>query len=163
MTRQWVGRVLMVLVVGLPYGAASAEERRVEEELAQVVPAQEALADEADTPAPAAVVTAAMAIRALEPPVIDGHNNDAIWRTAPEFSDFRQFAPRVDADPSFRTEFQVAFDQDRLYVYVRARDPHPDSIMRALTRRDVRGPSDQIGAGSSSTPTTTAGADSNSM
>jgi hypothetical protein len=39
----------------------------------------------------------------------------------------------------------VAFDQDRLYVYVRARDPHPDSIMRALTRRDVRGPSDQIG------------------
>ena len=145
MTRQWVGRVLMVLVVGLPYGAASAEERRVEEELAQVVPAQEALADEADTPAPAAVVTAAMAIRALEPPVIDGHNNDAIWRTAPEFSDFRQFAPRVDADPSFRTEFQVAFDQDRLYVYVRARDPHPDSIMRALTRRDVRGPSDQIG------------------
>jgi hypothetical protein len=38
----------------------------------------------------------------------------------------------------------VAFDQDRLYVYVRARDPNPDSIMRALTRRDVRGPSDQI-------------------
>jgi hypothetical protein len=30
-------------------------------------------------------------------------------------------------------------------VFVRALDPHPDSIMRALTRRDVRGPSDQIG------------------
>ena len=87
----------------------------------------------------------ATATRASDPPVIDGQNTDAIWRTAPQFSDFRQFEPRVDADPSFRTEFQVAFDQDRLYVYVRAWDPHPDSIMRALTRRDVRGPSDQIG------------------
>jgi hypothetical protein len=28
---------------------------------------------------------------------------------------------------------------------VRALDPSPDSILRALTRRDVRGPSDQIG------------------
>jgi len=34
--------------------------------------------------------------------------------------------------------------------------------MRALTRRHVRGPSDPR-SGSSSTPTTTAGADSNSM
>ena len=130
----------MVLLLGLPYGAASAQQPRVDEALARDVPA-----DEADTPAPPVLLTMATATRASDPPVIDGQNTDAIWRTAPQFSDFRQFEPRVDADPSFRTEFQVAFDQDRLYVYVRAWDPHPDSIMRALTRRDVRGPSDQIG------------------
>jgi hypothetical protein len=38
----------------------------------------------------------------------------------------------------------VAYDERNLYVFVRAHDPRPDSIMRALTRRDVRGPSDQI-------------------
>ena len=33
---------------------------------------------------------------------------------------------------------------DNLYVFARMFDPHPDSIMHALTRRDVRGSSDQI-------------------
>ena len=59
-------------------------------------------------------------------------------------SGFRQFQPHVDADPSFPTEFQVAYDEKNLYVFVRMFDPHPDSIMHALSRRDVRGPSDQI-------------------
>lgn len=67
-----------------------------------------------------------------------------MWRTAPTSSEFRQFAPRVDAEPSMRTEFQVSHDDRNLYVFVRAYDPHPDSIMHALTRRDVRGPSDQL-------------------
>ncbi|MBW3554812.1 MAG: hypothetical protein KY466_14970, partial [Gemmatimonadetes bacterium] len=52
--------------------------------------------------------------------------------------------PRADAVPSFRTEFRVAYDERNLFVFVRLFDPHPDSIMHALSRRDVRGPSDQI-------------------
>ncbi|HEY9226617.1 MAG TPA: DUF5916 domain-containing protein, partial [Gemmatimonadaceae bacterium] len=67
-----------------------------------------------------------------------------VWRTASTVSEFRQFEPRIDADPSFKTEFRAAFDERNLYVFVRMFDPHPDSIMRALTRRDVRGPSDQV-------------------
>ncbi len=86
----------------------------------------------------------ATAHRASQAPVIDGKNDDGVWQGTRKFSEFRQFDPREGADPSFRTEFQVAFDNRNLYVYVRAYDPHPDSIMRALTRRDVRGPSDQI-------------------
>ena len=86
----------------------------------------------------------ATAVRADISPTIDGRDNDAIWRSAPRFSEFRQFEPRVDADPKFKTEFQVAYDEKNLYVFVRMFDPHPDSIMRALSRRDVRGPSDQI-------------------
>jgi hypothetical protein len=86
----------------------------------------------------------AIAVLAKPSPVLDGRNDDAVWRNAPKFSDFRQFQPHVDADPSFRTEFQIAYDEKNLYAFVRMYDPHPDSIMHALSRRDVRGPSDQI-------------------
>ena len=43
-----------------------------------------------------------------------------------------------------QTEFQVAYDARNLYVFLRMHDAYPDSIMHALSRRDVRGPSDQI-------------------
>jgi hypothetical protein len=86
----------------------------------------------------------ATAVRAPTPPVIDGLSGDGVWQTAPRTSGFRQFSPRMDSEPSHNTEFQVAYDERNLYVLVRAFDSHPDSIMRALTRRDVRGPSDQI-------------------
>src|SRR5688572_23989944 len=92
----------------------------------------------------ASSVATATAVPTPDAPAIDGRNDDAAWRDAPRFSEFRQFEPRVDADPSFRTEFQVAYDARNLYVFVRMFDPHPDSIMHALSRRDVRGPSDQI-------------------
>ncbi len=86
----------------------------------------------------------AIAREAQTPPVIDGRADDALWQTAPRIDAFREFQPDPDGDPRFRTEFQVGFDAHNLYVFVRAYDPHPDSIMRALTRRDQRGPSDQL-------------------
>src|SRR6476620_6498495 len=86
----------------------------------------------------------ANAVRADQPPAIDGKEDDAIWRTAPATSDFLEFMPREGKDPRFKTEFKVAYDDRSLYVFVRAFDAHPDSIMTALTRRDVRGPSDQL-------------------
>ncbi len=87
---------------------------------------------------------AAAALRAPQTPSIDGRADDALWQRAPMYSEFRQFEPRVDSAPSFKTEFQVGYDEKNLYVFVRMYDPRPDSIMRALSRRDVRGPSDQI-------------------
>jgi hypothetical protein len=45
----------------------------------------------------------------------------------------------MDADPRFRTEFQVAYDEKNLYVFVRMFDPHPDSIMHALSRATCAG------------------------
>ena len=93
--------------------------------------------------APAATTTAT-AVRAEKAPSVDGRGNDNVWQIAPKYSDFRQFEPRVDAEPSFKTEFQVAYDERNLYVFVRMLDPHPDSIVHALSRRDVRASSDQI-------------------
>ena len=95
-------------------------------------------------PASAPVIASATAVRAASPPQIDGRDDDEVWRQAPTRSEFRQFEPKVDIDPSFRTEFRAAYDARNLYVFVRMFDPHPDSIMHALSRRDVRGPSDQI-------------------
>jgi Domain of unknown function (DUF5916)/Carbohydrate family 9 binding domain-like len=86
----------------------------------------------------------AVAARASQPPAIDGVEDDVVWASAVAVDAFRQFDPQPDAAPTLRTGFRVAYDDRNLYVFVRAFDPHPDSIMRALTRRDVRGPSDQI-------------------
>jgi len=86
----------------------------------------------------------AVAVRAQTAPVIDGREDDAVWRAAVATGDFREFQPTEGKAPRFRTEFKAAFDDRNLYVFVRMFDAHPDSIMRALSRRDVRGPSDQI-------------------
>ena len=86
----------------------------------------------------------ARAVRAEQAPVIDGRDDDGIWQKVPPTSDFQEFQPTEGKAPRFRTEFKAAYDDRNLYVFVRAYDPHPDSIMKALTRRDVRGPSDQL-------------------
>jgi uncharacterized protein DUF5916/cellulose/xylan binding protein with CBM9 domain len=88
--------------------------------------------------------TTAVAHRAASPPVIDGKDNDEVWRLAPVIKGFRQFQPTEDADPSFPTEAKVAYDAHNFYVFVRAFDSHPDSIKKLLARRDVRICCDQI-------------------
>ena len=88
--------------------------------------------------------TPAVAVRAERAPVIDGRGDDAVWQSAPATSQFLEFQPNEGKAPRYRTEFRVAYDDRNLYVFIRAFDPHPDSIMTALTRRDVRGPSDQL-------------------
>ncbi len=110
--------------------------------VAAVVLALQAAASPPPPPAPTA--TTALAQRAATPPVIDGKDNDAVWRLAPVISGFRQFRPVEDADPSVRTEAKVAYDDHNFYVFVRAFDPHPDSISKLLARRDVRICCDQI-------------------
>ncbi len=84
------------------------------------------------------------AVRTKRPPVIDGHDTDDAWSLAVPIRDFRQFDPGEDLDPAFRTEARVAYDDHNLYVVVRAFDPHPDSIVSLLSRRDVKTASDQI-------------------
>ncbi len=88
--------------------------------------------------------TSAQAVRAERAPVLDGRDNDPVWLLAPPMQNFRQFDPGEDLPPSFRTEARAAFDNRYLYVLVRAFDPHPDSIITLLSRRDVKTASDQL-------------------
>src|SRR5574341_362865 len=85
-----------------------------------------------------------VAQRAPNPPVIDGKDDDEVWRLATPIGQFRQFRPVEDADPSLRTEAKVAYDEHNFYAFIRAFDPAPDSIQKLLARRDVRVCCDQI-------------------
>ncbi|MGH7712152.1 MAG: DUF5916 domain-containing protein, partial [Gemmatimonadaceae bacterium] len=80
------------------------------------------------------------AMRATAPPRIDGLDSDAVWHVAEPRADFRTFSPREGGAPTFRTEMRVAYDDRALYVFVRAFDPRPDSVVRLLSRRDTHGP-----------------------
>src|SRR6266480_1342576 len=80
-------------------------------------------------------LTSVAATRAMQPPVIDGRGDDAVWRDAPAITGFREWRP---------TEAKIAYDAGALYVFVRAFDPHPDSIITVLARRDYFTPSDMI-------------------
>jgi hypothetical protein len=78
------------------------------------------------------------AVRATVAPVLDGRDTDAVWRLAPAMDAFRQFSPAEDGDTDFRTTARAAYDDKYLYVFVRAYDPHPDSIVSLMSRRDEK-------------------------
>src|SRR5438034_4127984 len=96
------------------------------------------------TPVTPALATTAVAKRTPTAIVIDGKDNDEVWRTAQPIRAFRQMIPREDGEPSVETEAKVAYDDHNFYVFVRAFDPHPDSIKSLLARRDQRVCCDQI-------------------
>ncbi len=79
----------------------------------------------------------AVAVRAVpRAPRIDGILDDEIWRTAPVIDDLRQREPVEGAPVSERTTFQVAYDDEALYVAIRCFDSDPAGIVARLTRRD---------------------------
>ena len=78
------------------------------------------------------------------PPVIDGRDDDAIWKSATAITGFRVFDPKEDGDPVFQTEAKVGYDAQNLYIFARMFDPHQDSIVSLLSRRDVKTQSEQV-------------------
>jgi len=86
----------------------------------------------------------ASATRARTAPTIDGNDDDAVWRDAPPITAFKQWQPTEGKAARFRTEARIAYDAANLYVIVRAFDPHPDSIIKLLERRDTFTSSDMV-------------------
>ena len=78
----------------------------------------------------------ARAVRADRPPLLDGVIDDAIWLRASLHEGFTQTDPDNGEPATQRTTFQIAFDDDALYVAVICYDTHPDSIAARLSRRD---------------------------
>ena len=62
----------------------------------------------------------------------------------PPIGQFLEARPSEGAEPKLRTEARVAYDEHNLYVFVRAFDPHPDSIVSLLSRRDDQTASDYV-------------------
>ena len=76
------------------------------------------------------------ATRIFNAPVIDGILGDDAWKSGAWAGDFTQNQPYSGSPESQRTEFNILFDDDNLYVAIKAYDSSPDSIVNRLTRRD---------------------------
>ncbi|HJP60662.1 MAG TPA: DUF5916 domain-containing protein, partial [Gemmatimonadaceae bacterium] len=88
--------------------------------------------------------TSATAVRAEGSINIDAKDDDAAWRSAPPITAFQEWRPNEGKPARFKTEAKVVYDAANLYVFVRAFDPHPDSIKKILERRDTFTSSDMI-------------------
>ncbi len=93
---------------------------------------------------PEAAARSVRALRTTMPIELDGRADEAVWQNAPRIDAFREFQPVEDGAPAFATEARIVYDDKALYLHIRAFDPHPDSIVGLLSRRDQRTPSDYI-------------------
>jgi hypothetical protein len=98
----------------------------------------------APRPGAGAAAATASAHRTARAPLVDGRADDAAWADATVIDRFLEYEPNTGAEPRFRTEVRVLYDDRALYVLARMHDPAPDSILPLLSRRDVRTQSDQI-------------------
>ncbi len=76
-----------------------------------------------------------MAVRTYGDILLDGALEEGDWREAPVAKDFIQSEPREGEPATFDTEVRVLYDDQNLYIGVRAYDDEPDKlIIRDLTR-----------------------------
>jgi len=71
-----------------------------------------------------------------EPPEIDGHISEKVWDNVQWQGDFTQKEPYENAPPSQKTIFKILYDDNNLYVAIRAFDTEPNKIEKRLGRRD---------------------------
>lgn len=67
---------------------------------------------------------------------VDGHLEEAVWRSAPVTAGFTQRFPTVGAPISQLTEFRVAFSDTTLYLGFRAGDSEAEKLVAKEMRRD---------------------------
>jgi hypothetical protein len=70
------------------------------------------------------------------PPIIDGHLSDPVWDTVEWSGDFIQRVPYDGEKPSQETAVKILYDDENLYVGIRAFDTEPKKIEKRLARRD---------------------------
>lgn len=76
------------------------------------------------------------AYRVEAAPDINGVFDDEAWQQGNWAGDFVQNEPYADRPPSQATEFKLAFDDQHIYVALKALDSAPDSISNRMSRRD---------------------------
>lgn len=87
------------------------------------------------------------AISVTESITVDGKLTEDIWQTAPVGSDFVMFAPDngKPADQSKKTNVQVVYNNDAVYIAATMYDPEPNKILKEVTQRDLFGTSEHFG------------------
>lgn len=69
-------------------------------------------------------------------PKIDGLINEPAWDVVEWDGDFTQWEPANGAPPSQETQFKIIYNDDYLFVAIRAFDSVPDEIVQRMSRRD---------------------------
>jgi len=70
-------------------------------------------------------------------PVIDGRYEDVAWEAVEWSGGFIQRDPNDGGSPSQNTEFKLLYDDDNLYIIIRALDSMSGEIVNRLSRRDT--------------------------
>ncbi|MBN1186743.1 MAG: carbohydrate binding family 9 domain-containing protein [Bacteroidales bacterium] len=70
------------------------------------------------------------------PPHIDGILSENTWNDIEWEDNFTQVYPYEQKEPSQQTKFKILYDNDNLYVAIKALDSAPDSIEKRMSRRD---------------------------
>ncbi|HEX8244802.1 MAG TPA: DUF5916 domain-containing protein, partial [Longimicrobium sp.] len=96
------------------------------------------------TQAAAQAVTAYRLTPAAGAPTLDGKLDDPVWAAADSAYGFTQKDPDEGKPSRFPTVVRIAFDDNAVYVAMRAYDPEPSRIVSQLTRRDEGSPSDWL-------------------
>lgn len=78
---------------------------------------------------------------------IDGKPNEAIWKSTPIATDFVMFDPDngKPISPDKKTEVQVLYDNNAIYIMALLYDNEPNKILKEITERDDFGTSDHFG------------------
>lgn len=93
-------------------------------------------AQSASSPGADEILAVRLSGTAGETPRIDGRVDEAFWGRVAPVSGFRQQNPVESAAATERTEVRVAYDDQALYVAVRAFDDRPDRVVSRLMQRD---------------------------
>ncbi|OFV91481.1 MAG: hypothetical protein A3G76_06205 [Acidobacteria bacterium RIFCSPLOWO2_12_FULL_65_11] len=80
--------------------------------------------------------TTVRAVRLTAPLKIDGNLDEALYETVLPISDFIQVEPRPGEPATEKTEVWIAFDENNVYVSVRAWESHPERMVVNEMRRD---------------------------
>jgi hypothetical protein len=75
--------------------------------------------------------------RLAGPVALDGDLSDPAWSTATRVEHFVEYYPADNAPPPVSTVAYLAYDDDALYVAVRADDPRPQEIRAPFVERDL--------------------------
>ncbi|MEN8121232.1 MAG: DUF5916 domain-containing protein [Bacteroidota bacterium] len=70
------------------------------------------------------------------PPKIDGVFDDEAWKKVDWENNFTQYQPNEGEAPSQKTSFKILYDDNNIYVAIKAFDNEPAKIERRMTRRD---------------------------
>jgi len=77
------------------------------------------------------------ASRASVAPVIDGRLDDAAWKSALKFTDFKTFKPDYGKEPGQKSEAYFLFDAENFYIAFRCYDTEPGGIKANISKRDA--------------------------